>query len=119
MQAKQQALLCAAYALDKKAFDVKLLDVTGLSTLTDFLLIVSGGSDRQVQAITESIELGMKKEHSVMPLAIEGKQEGRWVLLDYGDVMVHVFQQPVRQYYDLEGLWTEAPEVSIEEVEGA
>ncbi len=119
MQAKQQALLCASYALDKKAFDVRLLNVTGLSTLTDFLLIVSGGSDRQVQAITESIELGMKKEHSVMPLAIEGKQEGRWVLLDYGDVMVHVFQQPVRQYYDLEGLWTEAPEVSIEEIEGA
>lgn len=119
MQAKQQALLCAAYALDKKALDLRLLNVTGLSTLTDYLLIVSGGSDRQVQAITESIELGLKKEHGIMPLAIEGKKEGRWVLLDYGDVMVHVFQQPVREYYDLEGLWTEAPEVPIEEIEGA
>jgi len=119
LQAKQQALLCAAYALDKKAFDVRLLDVAGQSSLTDFLLIVSGGSDRQVHAIAESIELGMKKDHNVMPLAIEGKQEGRWVLLDYGDVMVHVFQQPVRQYYDLEGLWTGASEVPIEEVEKA
>jgi ribosome-associated protein len=119
LQAKQQALLCAAYALDKKAFDVRLLDVAGQSSLTDFLLIVSGGSDRQVMAIAEAIELGMKKEHDVLPLAIEGKREGRWVLLDYGDVMVHVFQQPVRQYYDLEGLWTEAPEVSLEELEQA
>lgn len=119
MQAKQQALLCAAYALDKKAFDVRLLDVAGKSSLTDFLLIVSGGSDRQVQAIAESIELGMKKEHNLLPLATEGKQEGRWVLLDYGDVMVHVFQKPVRQYYDLEGLWTDAPEVSLEEIEQA
>jgi ribosome-associated protein len=119
LQAKHQALLCAAYALDKKAFNVRLLDVGGQSSLTDFLLIVSGGSDRQVQAISEAIELGMKKEHNVLPLAVEGKQEGRWVLLDYGDVMVHVFQQPVRQYYDLEGLWPDAPEVPVEEIEEA
>ncbi len=117
MHAKQEALLCAAYALEKKAFDLRLLDVTGLSSLTDFVLIVSGRSDRQVQAIAEIIETGLKKDHALHPLAVEGQQEGRWILLDYGDVMVHVFQEPVRQYYDLEGLWRQAPEVPIPNTE--
>jgi len=119
LHAKQEALLCAAYALEKKGFDLRLLDVTGLSSLTDFVLIVSGRSDRQVQAIAESIETGLKKDHELRPLAVEGQQEGRWILLDYGDVMVHVFQEPVRQYYDLEGLWRQAPEVSIPDAEPA
>jgi ribosome-associated protein len=117
LQAKQRAWRCAAYAQEKKAQNVRLLEVIGLSSLTDYLLIVSGRSDRQVQAIAEAVELGMKKEHDTLPLAVEGKQEGRWVLLDYGDVMVHVFQQPVRQYYDLEGLWSEAAEVPLPEDE--
>lgn len=115
MQTKERALLCAAYALEKKATNVRLLDVRGLSSLTDYLLIASGRSDRQVQAVAESVHLGLKKEHATLPLGIEGMQEGRWVLIDYGDVMVHVFQGPVRDFYDLDGLWSEAAEVAIPE----
>jgi len=113
LQSKDRAVLCAAYALGKKAFNVRLLEVQGLSSLTDYLLILSGRSDRQVQAIAEAVRLGLKQDHAVMPLAIEGMNEGRWILIDYGDVMVHVFQEPVRDFYDLDGLWSEAAEVPI------
>ena len=113
MHSKERALLCAAYALEKKAFNVRILKVEGVSTLTDYLLLASGRSDRQVQAVAESIRAGLKKEHATAPLAIEGMNEGRWVLIDYGDVMVHIFQEPVREFYDLDGLWSEAAEVPI------
>jgi ribosome-associated protein len=115
LQSKERALLCAAYALGKKALDVRVLEVKGLSSLTDYLLIATGRSDRQVQAVAESVRLGLKKEHATQPLAVEGMDEGRWVLIDYGDVMVHVFQAPVREFYDLDGLWSEATEVTVPE----
>lgn len=113
MQAKECALIAAQYALEKKGLDLRLLQVSGLTSLTDYLLIITGRSDRQVQAIAEEIRFGLKKEHALLPLAVEGMDEGRWVLLDYGDVMVHVFQDAVRHFYDLEGLWSEAAEVPI------
>lgn len=115
MLSKDRALLCASYALDKKALRVRVLNVRGLSSLTDYLVIASGQSDRQVQAIAESVRIGLKHQHETSPLAMEGANEGRWVLLDYGDVMVHVFHEPVREYYDLDGLWREAIEVPIPE----
>lgn len=115
MLSKERALLCAGHALEKKALNVRILNVCGLSSLTDYLVIASGRSDRQVQAIAEAVRLGLKQEHATPPLAVEGMKEGRWVLVDYGDVMVHVFQEPVREFYDLDGLWREAPEVSIPE----
>jgi len=108
-----RALLCAAKVLDKKAFNVRVLDVRRVSSLTDFIVLASGGSDRQVQAAAESVHLGLKHLHGVRPLGIEGMNEGRWVLIDYGDVMVHVFQEPVRQFYDLDGLWRDALEVPL------
>ncbi|NOY12905.1 MAG: ribosome silencing factor [Deltaproteobacteria bacterium] len=114
MQAKDAALYAVEYALDKKGFNLKLLEVHELSSLTDYLLLVSGRSDRQVQAIAENIKLEFKHQYQQLPLAIEGMDQGRWVLLDYGAFMVHVFQQPVREFYDLEGLWSEAPEVPLE-----
>lgn len=117
MQSIETALLAVDYALDKKGVDLKLLDVRELSTLTDFLLLITGRSDRQVQAIAENIRTEFKHQHSVMPLAIEGMDKGSWVLLDYGDIMVHVFQQSVREFYDLEGLWSDAPEVKLEQTE--
>ncbi len=115
MQSPDRAILCAAYALEKKAYNVRLLEVKGLSSLTDYLLIASGRSDRQVQAIAEGVRLGLKQDHATAPLAVEGMNEGRWVLIDYGDVMVHVFQEPIREFYDLDGLWSEAAEVTIPE----
>jgi len=119
LQSKERALLCADYALDRKAFNLRLLEVSKLSSLTDYLLIVSGRSDRQVQAIAEGVRMGLKKDHDTLPLALEGMDEGRWVLLDYGDVMVHVFQEPVRDFYDLDGLWSEAPEIRVPTAEEA
>ena len=113
MQSKDRALLCASYALDKKAVDLRILEVKGLSTLTDYLVIGTGRSDRQVQSVADAIHLGLKKEHNTLPLGVEGMKEGRWVLIDYGDVMVHIFQESVRHFYDLDGLWTEAAEVPL------
>ena len=117
MQTIETALLAVDYALDKKGIDLKLLDVRELSTLTDYLLLATGRSDRQVQAIAENIKTEFKHHHNVFPLAIEGMDKGRWVLLDYGEIMIHVFQQSVREFYDLEGLWSEAPEVELEQTE--
>jgi len=114
LQAQQTAALAVEYALEKKGFDLKLFDVRELSSLTDFLLLVSGRSDRQVQAIAENIRTQLKHQHRLMPLAVEGMEQGRWSLLDYGDLMIHVFQPQVRTFYDLEGLWSEAPEIELE-----
>ena len=119
MQSKDRALVAANFALDKKAFNLRILEVQGLSSLTDYLLLASGRSDRQVQAIAEGVRLGLKNDHATAPLAVEGMNEGRWVLLDYGDIMVHIFQEPVREFYDLDGLWSEAPTVPVPEPEGA
>jgi len=119
LQPKERALLCAGLALDKKALDLKILEVAGISSLTDYLVIASGTSDRHVQAVAENIRLEMKHRHQCSPLAVEGMNEGRWVLIDYGDVMVHVFQPQVREFYDLEGLWSEAVEVPPPTAENA
>lgn len=113
MQSIDRAQLCAAYVLKKKAFNVRILDVRKISSLTDFLVIASGSSDRQVSAAAESVHMGLKKDHDTRPLGIEGVNEGRWVLIDYGDVMVHVFHEPVRLFYDLDGLWSDAKEVAV------
>jgi ribosome-associated protein len=117
LQAKEFALQAVEFALDKKGFHLKLLEVKELSSLTDYLLLVSGRSDRQVQAIAENIKLELKNQHQELPLAIEGMAQGRWVLLDYGSIMIHVFQEQVRAFYDLEGLWSEAPEVELAQVD--
>lgn len=106
-------LRCAGYASDKKAEDMAALEVKGLSSLTDYLLLCTGRSDRQVQAIAEGVRMGLKEAFGISPLAVEGYTEGRWVLLDYGEVMVHVFQEPVRRFYDLDGLWANAPVVEL------
>ena len=115
MLSQDRALKCAALALDKKAFNVRVLDVRKISSLTDFLVLASGSSDRQVKAAAESVHLGLKSEHATVPIGIEGLNEGRWVLIDYGDVMVHVFHEPVRLFYDLDGLWCDAEEIQIQE----
>jgi ribosome-associated protein len=106
-----RAIQCAALALDKKAFDVKVLDIRGLSTIADYLVIASGASDKQVAAIADSIRIGLKKYGKAID--IEGAKEGKWVVIDYGDVIVHVFQEELRRYYDLDGLWSAARRAEI------
>ncbi|RLB07955.1 MAG: ribosome silencing factor [Deltaproteobacteria bacterium] len=114
---KEKSLFCAKVALEKKAFDITILELKRVSSLTDYFLICSGRSDRQVQAIAQFIEEKMK-ERGVRPLGVEGMQEGRWVLMDYEDVVIHIFYEPIRLYYDLEGLWIEAPRVNPPEEKG-
>ena len=106
------ALRALALALDKKALEPVLLDVRGLCTYASYQLVVSGRSDRQVDAICEGISVGMK-EAGIRPLSTEGKRSGQWALLDFGDLIVHVFHEAHRGYYDLEGLWIDAERVSL------
>jgi ribosome-associated protein len=113
-QASQEsALACIEAALDKKALVPVLLDVSGRATYTDFIGVVSGRSDRQVDAIAEHVREVMNRRGSRL-LGREGTGNGRWTLLDFGDVVLHVFYHPVREVYDIEGLWIDAPRVALQ-----
>jgi len=104
------AVTAARAALEKKAEGVVILDLRGVSGYTDFLVIGSGSSDRQLEAIVNGVEKELTAQgHRV--IGSEGQRGGRWVLLDFGDVVVHVFHQEERAHYDLEGLWADAPRV--------
>jgi ribosome-associated protein len=107
---REKSLCCVRAALEKKAYDLVLLDVQKISSFTAYFLICSGRSDRQVQAIARSIEDDLKKM-GIRRLGMEGFEGGQWILMDYDDVLVHVFLDPVRKFYDLEGLWFDAPRV--------
>ena len=103
-----------ALALDKKALEPVLLDVRELCSFCNYQLVVSGRSDRQVDAIADGIELGLKAE-GLRPIGAEAaRSSGQWALLDYGDFVVHVFLHSAREHYDLEGLWNDAPRIPIE-----
>lgn len=91
-----------------------VLDARDVSTFTDFIVIMSGTSDRQVIRTCGHIEESLAKE-KIFPIGIEGKSEGRWVLMDYGGVVIHIFQESVRLFYDLEGLWPEIPKTRYDE----
>ncbi len=111
------AQACASLALDKKGDDPVIIHVEGVTSYTDFFVVVSAPSERQVSAIAGAIEDGMR-ECGVRPLGVEGKESGAWVLLDYGEVVVHLYLDEARQYYDLEGLWADAPRVDVVEDDG-
>lgn len=100
-------------ALGRKAQDVVLLDVRKLTSIADAFIICSGHSNRQVIAIGNYIEEYLK-ERKIRALSVEGKKEGQWVLLDYGHVIMHIFYEPIREFYDLEGLWVDAERVQTE-----
>jgi len=102
-------------AMGRKARDLLLLDVRGLTTLADVFMLCTGRSNRQVSAIADHIRRFLK-DHGIRPLYVEGMKEGHWVLLDYGQVVIHVFYEPVRQFYDLESLWADARRLSIDEI---
>jgi ribosome-associated protein len=104
----------AAYAADKKAADIVELDLRGVVGYTDYFVICSGNTERQAKAIHDGIHEGMKKEHGVLPRRVEGLAEARWILMDYLDVVVHVFTPDTRAYYRLEQLWGEAPARAVE-----
>ena len=97
-------------ALGRKVLGLVVLDVRELTSVADAFIICSGSSNRQVTAIAEFIQTELKKA-GIKPLSVEGKKEGHWVLLDYGHVIIHVFYESVRNFYDLEGLWVDAKRI--------
>jgi ribosome-associated protein len=109
-----RALACTRAALDHKAYDLVVLETGRLSSIADYFVICSGRSDTQVQAIADAVMTELGRE-GVRPLSVEGLPHGQWVLIDYGDVVVHVFYVPVREFYDLERLWVRAPRAELPE----
>ena len=99
----------AALAADKKAADIVTLDLRGVAGYTDFFVICSGNTERQTKAIHDGIQEGLKKQHGVLPRRVEGLNEARWILMDYLDVVVHVFTPETRDFYRLEALWGDVP----------
>ena len=109
------AEMIAALAFDKKAQDVVVLDLRDVGGYTDFFVICSGGSDRQTKAIHDGIHLGLKQHHGLLPRRVEGATEARWVVMDYLDVVAHVFQGEVREHYRLESVWGDVPRLELDE----
>jgi ribosome-associated protein len=107
-----RAALQAAWS--KNAFETRVLDVGRLASFTDMFVILSGRSDRHVLAIADAVETDLKKQ-GLLPMGVEGRQGGTWVLLDYGSVVIHVFEKGTRAFYDLERLWSDAEVVPVEE----
>ena len=112
MQALNKAKLCSKIIGERKAINPVLFEVGTLVSITDYFLIASGNSSRQVQAIARHLQRKMR-EQGFRPDGTEGERDGHWVLIDYGDVVIHLFYQPIREFYDLEGLWIEAPRMDL------
>jgi ribosome-associated protein len=112
-RAKAMAHKIAEVMLDKKGLDVVILDVRGMTSYADYFVIGSGESERQVSAMADAIGEKLKVEDGLSPLGTEGQQTGHWVLLDFGEVVAHLFFTEVRAFYDLEGLWADAPREKV------
>ena len=111
MDSRKLALLCREFADNKKAEDIIILDVHELSSVTDYFVIASGTSEPHLRAIVDEITDKLRDEHHLRPRAIDGTLHTAWVVLDYFDVIVHVMRQDIRERYDLETLWGDAPRV--------
>jgi ribosome-associated protein len=111
MDSKKLALLCREFADNRKAEDIVILDVRDLSTVTDYFVIASGTSEPHLRAIVDEISDSLRKDHDLRPRAVDGTLQTAWVVLDYFDVIVHVMKKDVRERYDLETLWGDAPKV--------
>jgi ribosome-associated protein len=114
ISSQERALLLSRFALEKKAYDLVLMEVREVSSIADYFIVCSGRSDRQVQSIAQGIEENLGKA-GIRPLSVEGTSHGHWILMDFSDVIVHIFYQPAREFYDLEGLWAHAPRVELPE----
>lgn len=110
---KKRVILCVNAALEKKAKNIIILNMQKVTSFADYSIVCSGTSDRQVQSIAQAIEENMKKS-GFLPLGIEGERTARWILMDYADIIVHVFYEPVRDFYDMERLWPDAPKMEID-----
>ena len=114
MTPEEITMAVAEYASDAKAEEIVQLDLRGLTSLADYFVICTGRSDRQVKSIHDRIHLGMKNQHGTLPTRVDGVTQAQWVLMDYGDVIVHIFMPEMRDFYRLEQLWGEAPVKSFD-----
>lgn len=112
LDGKERVLLCVNASLKKKAKNLVILNIKTLSSFSDYFIICSGTSDRQVQAIASSIQENLK-EFGIIPLGVEGEKLGKWVLIDYDDVIIHIFYEPIREFYEIERLWSDSPRMEI------
>ena len=111
---EERVRLAVTAALDKKATNLDVLAVGELTSIADYFVICSAGNERQAQAVADNVVDRLKQEMNVKPLLVEGTAPGRWVLLDFGDFIVHIFTEDVRRFYGLERLWGDAPNVTAE-----
>jgi len=111
MDSRKLALLCREFADTKKAEEIVILDVRKLSSVTDFFVIASGTSEPHLRAILDEVTDRLREQHGERPRAVDGTARGAWVVLDYFDVIVHIMRSDVRERYDLESLWGDAPRV--------
>jgi ribosome-associated protein len=111
MDSKKLALLCRELADNKKAEDIVVLDLRGISSITDYFVIASGMSEPHLRAIADEINDKLHEEHEIKPRAVEGSLQTTWLVLDFFDVIVHIMRADTRQHYNLEGLWRDAPRV--------
>jgi ribosome-associated protein len=118
LNSKEKAMLIAAAAAEKKGVDIRVLDLREIGAFTDFFVIATGTSDRHVRTVADSA-VDALRAHGERPLGVEGEDRARWVLVDAGDVVLHVFQGEVREFYDLERLWGEAETVDLLAAGGA
>lgn len=109
--------MCAQAALDKKACDLVILQVKEVFSLADYFVICSGSSERQVQAVARSIEEKLGRNR-ILPLGIEGFAEAKWILMDYNEIIAHIFYEPTREFYDLESIWIDAPRIELSQLKG-
>ncbi len=107
-------MLVSRFALERKAYDLVVMEVRDLTSIADYFIVCSGRSDRQVQSIAQGIEENLRGM-GVRPHSVEGAARGQWLLMDFFDVIVHIFYEPVREFYDLEGLWSDAPRAQLPE----
>ena len=114
LEIREYAVLAAEAAADKKATDIVVLDVAAVLVITDFFVIATGNTDRQVRIIADEVEARLK-DAGLRPIGREGEQEGLWVLIDFGDLVLHVFQPQTREFYRLERLWGDVPRLELPE----
>ncbi len=112
MNSLEKSETCAQLALENKALDPVIIELIGTTSLADYFLVCSGTSERHTQAMADHIEISLKKS-GILPRGIEGRTRGRWILMDYGDVIVHIFQESERAFYELEALWSDCPRISV------
>ncbi len=113
LNSKDWALIAAEAASDKKATDIVVINVGNLLVVTDYFVIVSGNTNIQVRAIADEVEEQLRERGGIKPIGREGEDEAKWLLLDYGDLVIHVFQPEERDFYRLERLWGDAPRLAL------